>query len=104
MSGIHILVGDSYGIYVPQTFCRDMVDEWNGVPDESVETCRLGPDEDWYWDAWTEVLDRAQYKDQHGNVWHLYQDGDLFAYCRELMTDEEHEQFFGEPRVNDGDE
>lgn len=33
-----------------------------------------------------------------GHEWFLYQDGDLWAVCPELLTDEEYENFFGESR------
>lgn len=35
---------------------------------------------------------------QHGRRWQLYQDCDLWAYCDELMTDDEYRDFFGEDR------
>jgi len=39
------------------------------------------------------ILNNARYTDKNGNVWRLMQDGDLWAYCFELMTDEEKENF-----------
>jgi len=44
------------------------------------------------------VLDYATLKDDNGHVWRLWQDGDLWAYCEELMTDAEYSNFFGEER------
>lgn len=100
MSGIEILLNDGHGIYIPQIFCKDFLDAdgWSGVIQEDRETCSLGPDEDWYWDAWTSITDNAKFTDKNGNVWRLSQDGDLFAYCEQLMTDQEYEGFYGEPR------
>ena len=102
MSGIHILIGDSHGVYIPQFFTQkyDRAD-WGQISDWAWETCALGPDHEnsqHYWEAWTEIADSASHTDSNGNVWHLYQEGDLFSYCEELMSEEEYENFFGEQR------
>ena len=39
-----------------------------------------------------EVLNYATFT-ENGNVWRLYQDGDLWALCFELMTAKEKENF-----------
>ena len=49
----------------------------------------MEPENEWYWEAWHEVLDKAQYIDNQGNIYRLYQDGDLWLICYELMTNEE---------------
>lgn len=51
-----------------------------------------GPEADGYWDAWETVLSTAQYVEGL-HVWRLYQDGDLWAICYDLMTDEEKHNF-----------
>ena len=43
-------------------------------------------------------MDNAFFIDKNGNKWFLYQDGDLFAVCNELLTDEEYAEFYGEER------
>jgi hypothetical protein len=57
-----------------------------------------GPHREEYWDAWTDVCDNASYTDSDGYIWNLHQDGDLWAICQELMTDEEYLGFYGEER------
>lgn len=99
MSGIRILVSDHHGIYVPQVFAEgfDIV-SW-GLNEHDVSDIVGGPDNaEWYWEAWENVLNTASHTDEDGNIWHLYQDGDLFAYCEELMDDDEYYNFFGEKR------
>jgi hypothetical protein len=61
-------------------------------------TLREGPEAEWYWDAWESILTRAKHVDPDGNVWLLSQDGDLFAYCEDLMTEDEYADFFGYER------
>lgn len=97
MSGIEILLGDNRGIYIPQNFA-DGFDGWSGINIEDLEILEKGPEEECYWEAWDCVLRDAFYVDKEGHNWRLYQDGDLFAICDELMTNEEYKDFFGEER------
>jgi hypothetical protein len=98
MSGIQILASDSYGIYVPQKFASNY--NWSGINVEDLDIIEQGPtpENEWYWEAWSNVLNDAFHKDKEGNTWRLYQDGDLFAYCEDLMDDEEYYNLFGEKR------
>ena len=96
MSGIEILLSDSRGVYIPRDFAL-YYEDMDGVSAEDMETLKAGPDAEWYWEAWDSVLSNAK-REINGKVWRLYQDGDLFAYCEELMTDEEYYGFFGEHR------
>ncbi len=95
---VEILLSDSRGVFIPQhfaLFCKN----WKGVSAEQFETLERGPepDNEWYWDTWSEVLDSA-YLNLNGKRWTLWQDGDLFAICVETMTDREYEEFFGEEK------
>ena len=102
MSAIELLLADRNGVYIPKYFVEQYADMWD-VNYEDRETCALGPDVDneWYWEAWQNILDSATYIDEQGKIWHLWQDGDLWAYCEELMTNEEYLNFFGEERIED---
>jgi len=98
MSGIELLISDSWGVYVPKHFAENFLD-WSGIESEDIEILEAGPDEsDWYWETWDSVLSNAIYTDEKGNVWRLHQDGDLWCYCEKLMTSEEHYNLFGEVR------
>jgi len=92
MSGIQLLLSDARGIYIPANFveCFD-IDKWHT---DSKYVSRLSsPNEEFYWDNWDHVLNNAYFIDDKGNKWHLWQDGDLWAICLELMTDEEKANF-----------
>jgi len=100
MSGMMLLLDGSRGVYIPRDFndCFSMK-SWNIEDNDSdLAILREGPENEWYWEAWDSILTRAVYIDGNGHCWYLYQDGDLWAYCRELMTDEEYEGFYDEPR------
>ena len=94
LDAVEHLLSDARGQYIPRDFvaCFDLVD-W-GIDPESwaANTCSAGPDEEGYWDAWDEILRKAEYKED-GYTWRLYQDGDLWALCDELMSDEEKKNF-----------
>lgn len=98
MSGMNLLLSDSRGVYIPRDFAM-YFEDMDGVSAEDMEILKAGPDAENYWDAWDCVLQNAT-ATHNGNVWRLYQDGDLFAYCEALMTDEEYYGFFGEHRMD----
>jgi hypothetical protein len=95
-SAINLLVSDSHGVYVPQAF-REKFDLalWDGIRDNEIEAIEAGPDHEWYWEAWNDILNSATYT-QDGDTYRLWQDGDLWAICYERMTVAEYEEFFGE--------
>ena len=97
MSGIEILVSDSWGVYIPQRFAVTGAN-WKGISAEDHEILLAGPEHEDYWYAWEAIERDAYYTAPNGNTWRLYQDGDLWAYCEPLMTDEEYYNFFGEYR------
>jgi len=95
MSGIQILVGDHYGVYVPQRFMEAFYYDKFNVSEANRIILSEGPDNEFYWEAWDDVLRTAEYIDENDNKWYLYHIGDLFLYCEELMTEEERDNFFG---------
>lgn len=96
MSGIEILLSDHHGIFIPKIFSEDF-GGWGVTHEDVVDLA--SPDNEFYWETWEAVINYAQRTDSKGNVWRLYQDGDLFAICEELMSDEEYKNFFGEERI-----
>lgn len=94
LSAVECLLSDARGVYIPRDFVADFdMAEW-GVADATwaLDTCAAGPDEEGYWEAWDEIMRKAEFK-EGDNVWRLHQDGDLWAVCYELMTDEEKRNF-----------
>lgn len=75
---IRCLLDGARGIYVPQGFaeCFDM-DGWH-VKAEDEEILLAGPDHEFYWDAWSDVLNYAWFDSPSGKLT-LEQDSDLFA-------------------------
>jgi hypothetical protein len=100
MSGMKLLMSDNRGVYIPQHFCEQYGSEWTNIRPEDLEIIMTGPHREEYWDAWSDVCDNAAFVDDKGNTWTLYQDGDLWAVCEKLMSDEEYYNCYGEHRSN----
>ena len=102
MNALELFCDGASGIYIPQRFANEVNrDKLSGVSDADLAILAIGPHEDdtpdHYWDTWADVLDNARLTvDSH--IYTLYQDGDLWCVCDDLMTDEEYSDFFGEDR------
>jgi hypothetical protein len=92
LPAISLLLSDARGIYIPRDFAAGFDTEAWCVNPADAEALS-DPDNEWYWEAWQSVLDKARYTDEAGNVYTLHQDGDLWALCAERMTDEEKANF-----------
>ena len=102
LPAVACLFDGASGIYIPQRFAEEFGDAegWSGFTAEDVATLAKGPNDesvqDAYWETWCEVIDCARYTDSAGNVYSLYQDGDVFIYCIDRMSVEEQINTFGE--------
>lgn len=74
-----LLLDDHRGIYIPRDFAINFETKQWGVDAEDVAILFAGPDHELYWETWDNVMRNAEYTDEKGRVWHLFQDGPLFA-------------------------
>ena len=112
LEAVNLILSDARGFYIPRDFLTDNYNEidekhckaW-GLTDQNKEQWMdcADPENEWYWDAWDWILNNAKFVDENGNVYRLWQDGNLWGYCYELMTAEEKKNLFGECE-NDNDE
>ena len=85
MSYSECFLDSARGIYIPQNFAELInPQDWTGIDPEDLDVLRSGPDHEFYWDAWTSVLDYAETKD--GRV--LWQDGDLWLVARDRAIED----------------
>jgi len=96
-AGLKLLVDSHHGQYIPKVFVETFDMSTWGVSASEAKTL-LNPDSGFYWDTWYVVETNAKYVDENGNVWKLMEMEDLWAYCYELMSDDEYLEFFGEER------
>jgi len=68
------------GQYIPQHFAESVVRETvTGLNDEHWKDLEAGPEHEWYWESWNDVLNRAEITHPDtGEVYTLYQDDDLW--------------------------
>lgn len=103
MKAIRLLVDSNQGVYVPKTFathCKEW--GWQGVSDEDLACLIEGPIPDLYWETWDDVLGKAFLMDGDKR-YTLHQDGDLWAVCGDLMSNEEYANFFNDMKPAPGD-
>ena len=75
--GIEILCDSHHGQYIPQIMINRLVDSgWQGIEKEDVKELQ-DINNEWYIESWTNVENDAHFTDENGNVWKLWQDGDL---------------------------
>lgn len=100
MNAITLILSDARGVYIPRDFVTDQFGDiaqahcaaW-GIEPEDAEILAAGPDNEFYWDTWDDVLDYAEFTDENGNKYQLYQDGNLWGICHARMNMEERQNF-----------
>ena len=96
IQAIEIFCDSASGVYIPQRFAKEVNKELlSGVDRAELSILESGPDHEQYWDVWNNVENNAVVTTE-GHKWRLYQDGDLFLVCDDLLTDQERSEFFGE--------
>ena len=75
-----LLLDGARGIYIPQNFAEIVKRECvEGVSEEQWAIFEAGPEHEWYWEAWDEVLNSAIVTNPSTHErFTLYQDGDLW--------------------------
>lgn len=78
---VELMCDSHHGIFIPQIMIERLVEAgWNGFSCGEIADLKEGPDDnEWYWQAWENVLNNAYLHDENGIEWRLHHDGDLFA-------------------------
>jgi hypothetical protein len=76
-----LLLSDARGIYIPRDFTEEC---FFAIPKRLRKYCNRNilrnPDHSWYWEQWHDVLSNCiLVSKKTGQVYGLYQDGDLWA-------------------------
>jgi len=79
-----ILISDSHhGIYIPQIVVTENLSmpNWNfsECNEDDIKIVIEGPDNEWYWDAWNNILDNVIIYDNEGEKYFLCHNEDLWA-------------------------
>lgn len=75
-----LFLSDSRGIYIPRDFANEVKRNCvSGVDPSTWEILEAGPDHEWYWESWDEVLRDAIVTDFTTGVrYTVHQDGDCW--------------------------
>lgn len=102
LDAVTLILSGARGTYIPRDFLTDSYNEiviehcnaW-GLTEENKTHWEdaANPESEYYWESWDWILNNAKYVDEEGNVYELWQDGDLWGICFERMTKEEKESF-----------
>lgn len=83
-----LLFSDASGQFIPQRFANEMVrDCVSGVDADTWEILEAGPDHEWYWEAWDQVLRDAVATD-NGVRYRVDQDGDCWLIPEGMAFDD----------------
>lgn len=102
MDAVVLILSDARGIYIPRDFLTDNQNEiaWDhcrawGLTEENKDFWieATDPTYEHYWEDWDWILANAKYVADNGDVYYLYQDGDLWGLCYNKMTPEEKRNF-----------
>ena len=77
---MELFLSDARGVYIPRDFAQSIKRECvTGISEEDYAILESGPDHEWYWEAWDDVLNNAVVTDpKSGTVYTVYQDGDCW--------------------------
>ena len=99
MDAVILILSDARGVYIPSDF---VTDAYNEIAEEHCEKWGIkqrdreilkDPDNAYYWETWDDVMNYAKFTTENGEVYTLYQDGDLWGLCYDKMTTEEKQNF-----------
>jgi len=77
------LVDQAHGVYIPQIAARDLREFQHNISYEDLQVLLAGPDHEYYWDVWEDVLSYARIIGRtDGKTYELYHEGDLFLMER----------------------
>ena len=93
---IMLWLDSARGVYIPRDFAQSFADRAKHVANVTADewqTLENGPDDEWYWETWSGVEERATVTDENGFKYRIYQDGDCWLIPVDMEWDEETEWF-----------
>ena len=91
MQNVECIIDGHHGVFVPTVFAQTVNRAiLSGVSAETLDYLAKeeSTEDDWFWDEWDSVLNNARIT-HNGKIYHLHQDGDLFAIDWDNLTSEE---------------
>jgi hypothetical protein len=95
MDKVILFANDARGIYIPQHFAESIsLDKCDliGISQEDMDILKAGPDAEWYWETWDDVLSNGKVRvKENGQTFNLWQDGDLWLIDETAKAGVDHE-------------
>jgi hypothetical protein len=89
-------LSDARGVYIPRDFVESFDDfdkRVKGVTAEDKATLLQGPDAEFYWEAWDNVLANAVVTDENGIEYTVYQESDCWLVPKGMEWNDKNETF-----------
>ena len=91
-------LSDSRGVYIPRDFAQsfndlDRAKNVTGVLNEDWRILEEGPEHEFYWETWDDVLSNAVVLDNDGVRYTLHHDGDLWLIPEGMEWSDKVEHF-----------
>jgi len=88
-----ILLADSHhGVYIPQFTVKDHLNhpawDWSEVSQDDVQAVLAGPDGDWYWEAWENIMGTVIVTDDQGTRYNIMYNEDLWLVPTDINESE----------------
>lgn len=96
LEAVILFLDSRRGTFIPRDFAQCIKREAvEGVNPKTLDELAKedSPESEDYWELWQEVLANARVKHENGYVYHVHQDGDVWLYNYDLMTQQERENF-----------
>lgn len=88
---VELLYDSHHGQYIPQLTVNEQLSnenwDWSEISEEDIAALKEGPDHEWYWEAWNNVLDNVTISHE-GQKYNLMENEGLFAVPEDATEDQ----------------
>ena len=88
-----VLLADSHhGIYIPQLVVQQYLEhpmwDWSKVSKEDIDSVLAGHDNEWYWEAWDDIMCEVKVVDEDGTEYMIMYNEDLWLVPTSISEEE----------------
>jgi len=88
-----VLLADSHhGIYIPQLVVQQYLEhpmwDWSKVSKEDIDSVLAGHDNEWYWEAWEDIMCEVKVVDEDGTEYMIMYNEDLWLLPTSISEEE----------------
>lgn len=88
-----VLLADSHhGVYIPQLVVQQYLEhpmwDWSKVSKEDIDSVLAGHDNEWYWEAWDDIMCEVKVVDEDGTEYMIMYNEDLWLVPTSISEEE----------------